>query len=157
VSQVNRLIFVWFDAEGRDPYWQIPEVPVLNDPNSNWLLHGYSSNIVACHIQVWCVPLLCVVARAALHVVFPPRVCLPQENPENGADVHHLEELHGDFTVKLMRPLGFRHHWTCQWTPGDKEDDKHITQLVLSSTLKFRGIKVGPTRVGALCSVAACC
>jgi len=119
LREVNRMLYVWFDAEGRDPYWEIPVVPQLSDPNSNWVLHGAASHIVACHIQ---------------------------ENPENGADVNHLEELHGDFTMKLLRPLGFRHHWTCQWTPGE-EDNKHVTTLILSSTLKLKGIKVGPTRV----------
>ena len=51
-AQVNRMIFVWHDAENRAPYWEIPFVPELSAPNSNYNMHGTASHIVACHIQV---------------------------------------------------------------------------------------------------------
>lgn len=49
-KEVNGLILVWYDAEGRDPYFMIPEVPEIK--KGQWKYRGRSVHYINCHLEV---------------------------------------------------------------------------------------------------------
>lgn len=48
--EVNGVIFVWFDAEGRDPTWFPEEFEKIK--SGRWTYHGYSTHLINAHIEV---------------------------------------------------------------------------------------------------------
>jgi hypothetical protein len=44
------LVWLRFDAEGRDPMWYPPELPLVN---AGWSFRGMTQHFVNSHIQVW--------------------------------------------------------------------------------------------------------
>ena len=48
--EVNDTIFVWFDAEGRDPTWVPEQSEKLK--NGHWVYHGCSTHLINAHIEV---------------------------------------------------------------------------------------------------------
>ncbi len=85
-----------------------------------------------------------------------------QEIPENGADIHHLPELHADLVVKALQPLGVKHGWTCDWQCNDgaavnsdgseREDicrDKHVATIKLTEAVTVGRITLPGSVVGA--------
>lgn len=63
--ETNGLIFVWNHAEGEEP-WEIPVIEEIE--SGQWSFQGRNEYYINCHIQ---------------------------EIPENGADVSHLNAVHG--------------------------------------------------------------
>jgi hypothetical protein len=58
------------------------------------------------------------------------------ELPENGADVAHLTQLHGDFIVPALRPwLG--HAWAAEWAPHTTE--RHLATLRVEEAVVRKG------------------
>lgn len=49
-KEVNGLILVWYDAEGRDPYFMIPEIPEIK--SGRWAYRGRSVHYINCHLEV---------------------------------------------------------------------------------------------------------
>ena len=47
--EINEIIFVWYDAEGREP-WFHPEDLLAS--NSNWTYKGYTHHLINAHCQV---------------------------------------------------------------------------------------------------------
>lgn len=89
VSEVNRLVVLWFDAEGRGPQWDVEALPELRD-GSSYTLHGETTHRVSAHM------------------------C---QLPENGSDASHFGALHGSFVVRALQPFGFKHEWKATWAP----------------------------------------
>ena len=48
--EVNGLILVWYDAEGRDPSFTVPEYPQIK--SGHWTFKGSSVHYINCHIEV---------------------------------------------------------------------------------------------------------
>ena len=85
--EVNRVVFVWYDEQGRSSAWQIPEAAPAAEL-AGWRFAGRTAHEIICHIQ---------------------------EIPENGADTAHLDYLHGDFIVDQIAAA--KHTWDASWTP----------------------------------------
>lgn len=49
VSERNKMIFVWHHAEGKAPYWDVPEMPELDNPD--WAEPRYWKFAVDVHMQ----------------------------------------------------------------------------------------------------------
>lgn len=111
--EANGFIFVWHHAEGDAPTWWPRPVAAIED--GSWAFVGRNEFLVSCHIQ---------------------------EIPENGADVAHLNAVHGPGMVG--RGLS-RHLWDAQWSPG-ADDMQHTATLRLNHQLdlfgKFRMLKM---------------
>ena len=87
-------------------------------PQSGLRLHGRAEHRVGCHLQ---------------------------EIPENGADVAHLDYLHGPFFVPFLRPLN--HLWTdVTWQPGGPGEE-HLAHIRLTQSFSFLGRPVPGSRV----------
>jgi len=69
IIERNQIIYFWHDAEHRDPWWEPPSFPELD--NCEFTYHGKTEHHVLAHIQ---------------------------ELPENGADISHLNTLHHSAT-----------------------------------------------------------
>lgn len=120
ILEINDTILFWFDAEGRDPWWQPPELPEVG---SQWSYRGISQHYINSHIQ---------------------------EVPENAADVAHLHYLHGpglldgtDLRTTHGKNSKFnflRHEWEASWAPEKDEENKHLSVLNLVHRLKLFGI-----------------
>ncbi len=70
VCEVNGIVFVWFDAEGRPPSWEIPEVPEMT--NGEWTQPIKKTFVIKAH---------------------------PQEMAENLVDPAHFKYIHGNEIV----------------------------------------------------------
>eukprot|EP00042_Codosiga_hollandica_P035908 m.269667 g.269667 ORF g.269667 m.269667 type:complete len:479 (+) comp54748_c0_seq1:1082-2518(+) len=127
----NGHILLWFDAEGRDPYWYPPKFEGIN--NGSWTFRGESQHHINAHIQ---------------------------ETPENGADVPHLQYLHGPLIAtgtdlrKTERMQFIRHIWDADWKAGEGEnkyfsflDLTHVMH-VFGYALKFTELNVHVTQAG---------
>ncbi|XP_051157642.1 cholesterol 7-desaturase nvd 1 [Leptopilina boulardi] len=88
--EVNHLIFVWYHAESDKPNWR-PQ-PVEKISNGTWRYQGKNEFYINSHIQ---------------------------DIPENGADVAHLNSVHGPaMFLSDIFPGLMRHSWTdAKWTP----------------------------------------
>lgn len=119
----NQQILVWFDAEGREPYWHPPQIQPVHD--GQWKFSGRSTHVINAHIQ---------------------------EVPENGADTPHLIHLHGPTLLagtdlrKTRSANGptygiiSRHGWEASWEPGTEENgDGHIAYLHLKHNITVFG------------------
>lgn len=85
VMERNSMILVWYDAEGREPTWELRPVPEID--GGAYRFDGMCDHRVTAHIQ---------------------------ELPENGADVNHLPALHEPFIVRWLQPL-LKHDWSMAW------------------------------------------
>lgn len=114
----NGFIHIWYDAEGREPFWEPPEIEQIT--RGEWTYRGRTEHTVNAHIE---------------------------EVPENGADVAHLTQVHSPFMgsgIDLRYTYSklwsfIRHQWAGDWTPGATEEDKHIGTLNLTHTLSITG------------------
>lgn len=82
--EVNGLILVWFHCDAKDPEWSVPEYEQITQ--GKWVYRGKTEHFINAHIQVGvdvCKPFL----------VYSTS-CIPQEIPENAADLAHLSHLH---------------------------------------------------------------
>ena len=86
-SEVNRVVFVWYDEQGRSSAWQVPAVAPAEEM-AGWRFAGRTAHEIICHIQ---------------------------EIPENGADTAHLDYLHGGFIIDQISAA--KHTWQASWTP----------------------------------------
>jgi phenylpropionate dioxygenase-like ring-hydroxylating dioxygenase large terminal subunit len=73
VREINGFIFVWHDAKGRDPTWEIPYHPITDSPDH--YLAGRGEHVFKGH---------------------------PQDISENGADFGHFVAVHHWDNVKLQ-------------------------------------------------------
>lgn len=103
---MNGLVFVWHHAEGEAPSWQ-PQ-PVAQVEDGSWSFVGRNEFLVSCHIQ---------------------------EIPENGADVAHLNAVHGPGIGGRALTALSRHLWNAEWSPGPQ----HIATLRLTHQLDLFG------------------
>lgn len=121
--ETNGHIYMWFDAEGRAPMWDVLRSPEID--NGEWYFHGWTEHEVKAHCQ---------------------------EMPENGADVAHLNFLHTPLAVKDQDLFGrllqkaFQHTWEAEWAPG-KGDESHMAFMTLTEKLYVFGIYVPGTTV----------
>ncbi|XP_031569651.1 cholesterol 7-desaturase-like isoform X2 [Actinia tenebrosa] len=116
----NESIMLWYHAEGAESSW-IPED--LNGIQSGkWVYRGRTTHQVNAHIQ---------------------------EIPENGADLNHLDHLHGSpflagtdlrytFTSKWLEVM--RHSWDGSWSVD--EDNKHVGKLTLKHEIVVFGFRI---------------
>eukprot|EP01094_Clydonella_sp_ATCC50884_P016758 TRINITY_DN280_c0_g1_i1.p1 TRINITY_DN280_c0_g1~~TRINITY_DN280_c0_g1_i1.p1 ORF type:complete len:453 (-),score=140.91 TRINITY_DN280_c0_g1_i1:208-1566(-) len=122
-SETNGHLYLWFDAEGREPMWEVLRTPEID--NGEWYFHGWSEHEVKAHCQ---------------------------EMPENGADVAHLNFLHTPLAVKDYDLFGrvlqraFQHTWDANWAPG-KGEEAHMAFMTLVEKLYVFGIYVPGTTV----------
>jgi len=78
-------IFIWHDAEGRLPIWEVPVIPEIASGKF------YKSGQTWCHVNA--------------HI---------QELPENGPDAAHLNVLHRSFVWDVV-PSMMTHTWSAEW------------------------------------------
>uniref|UniRef100_A0A6B2L605 cholesterol 7-desaturase n=1 Tax=Arcella intermedia TaxID=1963864 RepID=A0A6B2L605_9EUKA len=71
IVEQNQIIYYWYDAEKREPWWEPPYFPEID---SSYTFHGRTEHHVLAHIQ---------------------------ELPENGADVPHLNAVHSQVRMAL--------------------------------------------------------
>lgn len=122
VVERNRMILLWFHAEGAEPTYEVPVMPCLS-VDSNWVLQARAVHYVAAHIQ---------------------------ELPENGADLHHFAPLHGSPVVDFLVPLGFRHEWKGTWAgvttagaiEGARGAEGPIVDAQVIQSMSCRGLRV---------------
>lgn len=134
VIEANGRIFLWHDAEGREPLWDMLMVPDIE--NGSWHYRGRTEHEIMAHIQ---------------------------EIPENGADIHHLSHLHvpnifkgsdlnDTFAAKPVMDIA-EHAWNGDWKT---EDEEHMASIQLSHgftlfggkfeifSMKVKALQIGP-------------
>lgn len=130
--EMNGNVYLWFHAEGKDPYWEPEEVKEIT--SSQFVYRGRSEHYVRAHIQ---------------------------EIPENGADIAHLAQVHqanvlfgSDLRKMYGHILGIASHvWEASWQPGE-EPNVHIANLSVEHSLKLFGkfnlitLKVSVRQIG---------
>lgn len=86
----NGCVFVWFDAEEREPNYTPPKLEGCSDGTGSYQYHGEIKCEVVCHIQ---------------------------EMMENGADIFHLAELHNTrgFLHKIVA-----YEWAGDWKVNEE-------------------------------------
>jgi len=135
VTEANGFIFIWYHTEKDEPSWQVPLIAEIE--SNAWIYRGRTQHQINCHIQ---------------------------EIPENGADVAHLDHLHGPSmlygsdlhitshygakdTTEPMKKLKeatdefrwtpiFKHHWTIRWQP-EAAPDSHMATSQLFHDLRL--------------------
>ncbi|XP_071448706.1 cholesterol 7-desaturase nvd [Hetaerina americana] len=113
--EVNRVVFVWYHAEGEEPSWEPEAIPEVD--GGQWLRKGRSTFHVNCHIQ---------------------------EIPENGADVAHLNVVHeplltsgGDLRRSGTSKGIAKHVWEASWAASREEGLEHTATMSLRHELRF--------------------
>lgn len=104
----NECIYYYHHAEDKEPDWYPPSFPEINE--KFYSFHGTTEHHICAHIQ---------------------------ELPENGADVAHLNPLHGVFIIPQLSPL-FGHLWEVSWKPMEGEK-KYITEIELHEHVTIAG------------------
>eukprot|EP00762_Andalucia_godoyi_P006715 ANDGO_06195.mRNA.1 Cholesterol 7-desaturase len=165
----NGLVHVWFDAEGRPPYWTVPYRPELhpaealaetislqqrnetcspsdavsNSGNGNGNGKNDTSGTrgdTQMHAQ----------RRFKFHGKLEHYVRAHiQELPENGPDVAHLNVLHTDFLVRILSKLGFDHVWAAHWAPSQQTGLEHVSDITLTQSMRFLGRKLPMSSITA--------
>jgi len=137
VKEVNGFVFLWYHAEKEEPNWDIPAIDEIE--SNAWVYRGRTEHRINCHVQ---------------------------EIPENGADVAHLDHLHGpsmlygsdlhitnyygtrDDSGEKRAPCAekidnafkltpfIQHHWTVNWQPADAPDN-HLATSYLRHDLRL--------------------
>ncbi|KAL5460176.1 hypothetical protein EMCRGX_G033604 [Ephydatia muelleri] len=119
-TECHELIYVWYDAEGRDPKYELEEIEELK--TGQWTYRGRVVHYIAAHIE---------------------------EISENGADVAHLTALHQpgiigggglDFAETWLSKL-HSHNWTATWK-SKTESLSHIGHMTLHLANSFLGFKL---------------
>ncbi|KAG8301246.1 cholesterol 7-desaturase nvd-like [Homalodisca vitripennis] len=116
--EVNDYIFVWYHAEGEEPFWQVE--PVTEIENKKWWYRGRSEFLINSHIE---------------------------EIPENGGDVAHLNAIHapsvlGGSDLRYYEKLWasfIRHSWSATWKQHMEEGEEHIGTMNLDHSVKLFG------------------
>ena len=90
IRENNGSIYLWHDAEDREPQYDPPAFPAIDD--GSMYFGGVTGLKVHAHIQ---------------------------ELPENGADVAHLNVLHKDLVNDTLGCLGLHHSWSATWAPDE--------------------------------------
>lgn len=103
--EMNGTIYVWHDAEGRAPTWEVDPIDQINSGKY------YCSGKTWCHVNA--------------HV---------QELPENGPDSAHLNVLHKDF-VWAQFENSVNHQWSATWKPSETHPHKSAIVLHQHLTL----------------------
>ncbi|XP_071498559.1 cholesterol 7-desaturase nvd-like [Diadema antillarum] len=119
----NGLVFVWHDAEGREPQWQPESMDCQKWGKMRF--HGKTEHTICAHIE---------------------------EISENGADCNHLEYVHGNLFVSGndLRYMGTkwlswaRHSWGGTWEQDP--DDKHIGIMTIYHSFSLFGIPLMMTQ-----------
>lgn len=119
--EVNGAIFVWHHAEDDEP-WELPVVKEID--SGEWCYYGRNEFLISCHIQ---------------------------EIPENGADVAHLNAVHGPnmltgsdirYSRQPWASFGI-HSWNAQWSACTEENKQHLATMTLTHSIKlFNKIEV---------------
>ena len=91
----NNLVFMWHHAEQEEPGWFPPVLDCVED--GSWVYQGRNEYHVNCHIQ---------------------------DIPENGADVAHLNAVHGASIITGGEP-----------TQEEEESTASLSRLVVSSVM----------------------
>lgn len=136
--ECNQMIFVWYDAEGRDPSYELVQYDEIK--KFKWTYRGRIVHYINAHIE---------------------------EIPENGADLAHLPVLHKvgvvagaklDFTASRLANF-LTHHWNVKWE-ALPPPQSHVARITLHLTNKIFGWvfkplevdvvadQIGPTVVG---------
>ncbi|KAM3599705.1 uncharacterized protein V6R79_010236 [Siganus canaliculatus] len=118
--EVNGLILVWFDCDGKEPQWPVPEYKEVT--NGEWIYRGRTEHFVNCHIQA--------------------SAC---EIPENGADIAHLAQLHKPSIVSgadvrhIYNKWEFlQHDWDVQWEP-ESAPTQHCANMYVKHAITVFG------------------
>lgn len=126
-QEVNDTIFVWHHVDEDVEPWTLPVVSQIE--SGQWHFHGRNEFLVSCHIQ---------------------------EIPENGADVAHLNVVHGpsmlsgsDIRHSRAAWASFgMHTWNATWRPGSPDIDPHIATMELKHSVRlFNKIELGEVDV----------
>mmetsp|Transcript_36634 Transcript_36634/g.42799 ORF Transcript_36634/g.42799 Transcript_36634/m.42799 type:complete len:409 (+) Transcript_36634:24-1250(+) len=122
VVEKNGSVLIWFDVDGKDPDWEVPEIPEISDKNVRW--RGTTRHTVHTHLQ---------------------------EIHENGADQAHLPVVHWR-TIFFYRPLWHQwgikwapnetHKWKTDFEV--KEVMKVGNWTVPFTTFNVEGHHIGP-------------
>lgn len=96
-------------ATPQKPLW---EIPLIAEGIDAWNYHGRVTHEIACHIQ---------------------------EIPENGADVAHLDYIHGGFLLSWLHFI--RHEWQAVWST-QSDPVGHVAKLVLNQQVSVLGCKI---------------
>ncbi|XP_026465024.1 cholesterol 7-desaturase-like [Ctenocephalides felis] len=123
--EVNGSIFVWHHVDPEVTPWEIPSVPEVE--SGSWMYRGRNEFYINCHIQ---------------------------EIPENGADIAHLNSVHGqnlfasngqtstsNFSLISEILSNFIHTWNAVWEPREDEDKTHRAVMNLQHALGIKGSK----------------
>ena len=108
------MIWVWYDADGRPPAYEMPIIPGISDGKMAY--RGRRDRVVKMHLQ---------------------------EFAENSADFQHFGPLHGQMVLpftNVVLPLLSVHH-NASWHMD--ESQPHVAYFINDAELKFRG-KVVP-------------
>uniref|UniRef100_A0AC35U9G0 Cholesterol 7-desaturase n=1 Tax=Rhabditophanes sp. KR3021 TaxID=114890 RepID=A0AC35U9G0_9BILA len=117
IVERNKSIFVWYHAEGDAPTWEIPDIFEVEE--DEWMYQGRTEHEILCH---------------------------PQEIPENGADIAHLNYLHlhgvnegNDVNAIDMQndTPTVQHFWNGRWEPT-KAPNTHMSTMFLDQYMTFK-------------------
>eukprot|EP00047_Mylnosiga_fluctuans_P007849 m.255872 g.255872 ORF g.255872 m.255872 type:complete len:449 (-) comp19733_c0_seq1:103-1449(-) len=116
--EINDQILIWFDAEGREPWWTPPVIDEIQ--TGTWSFRGKTQHFINAHIQ---------------------------EVPENAADVAHLNYLHGPLILTGidLRSIHSRffqfmkHVWEPSWAPCTEPGKEHLSILTLVHRISIFG------------------
>jgi cholesterol 7-dehydrogenase len=104
IMETHRVILLWYDAEDREPSWTLEDAwPQVPD---SYKRAGRVTHHIPCHIS---------------------------EVPENGADVAHLNFLHGDvhpIMRDLKKWLDIKFVWTATWKVS--AENSNFTDMTLT-------------------------
>ncbi|XP_074654044.1 cholesterol 7-desaturase nvd-like [Tubulanus polymorphus] len=120
VMELNGWIYLWFHAEGAEPYWTPPEIPEIT--SGQYTYRGRTEHTINAHIE---------------------------DIPENGADLAHLDAVHSpiipagsDLKSMYNSIWSFaKHEWHATWGQYS-EPDKHVGALELTHTMRLFGIRI---------------
>ncbi|KAK3700233.1 hypothetical protein QZH41_014408 [Actinostola sp. cb2023] len=116
----NCSIMLWYHAEGAEPSWLPEEVEEIT--NGEWVYGGQTTHVINAHCE---------------------------EIPENGADINHLDHLHGSpilagadlryiFSSKWLEIM--HHAWDASWSVD--ESNKHVGLLTLKHAVRIFGYRL---------------
>jgi cholesterol 7-desaturase len=119
----NGMILVYYDAEDRDPAWEMEPHP--NVEAGEWYISGETYNVVHAHIN---------------------------EIPENGADAAHLDVLHQPFIVDSLKKA-MDHRWTCTWEVNKDKPHTSLIALtqgmnIFGAALPFSDVQANIRQIG---------
>lgn len=114
-EEKNGSIYVWHDAENREPTWRVDDIDDIN--SGKYYCSGKTWSHVNAHVQ---------------------------ELPENGPDCAHFNVLHKAFVWKRI-PWGVEHVWTGDWKPMEGVAHKsyiYLTQCLTIFGVRIPGTSV---------------